>query len=462
MTFSPLDSELFGPLFTTDAMWACFSDHAWVGSMLATESALARTQSRLGLAPDALGPAIEAIRPEDLDIAALGVRAGVAGVPTIPFVQAVQARLSEDLERSFHKGATTQDIIDTALVLRVRDALNLVAVDLDAIIQGLRRLADRHRGTPCVGRSYGQHAAPLSFGYKVAVWLTGIADTADRLPDLRNRVLVASLGGPVGTLASLGADGQRVLQGFARELGLGVTPLCWHTNRGRVAEAGAWLVQLTGALAKMATDVVHLASTEVAEVAEPHMPGRGGSSAMPHKRNPVGCTIILAAHAAAKGHASTLFEAMAAAHERPAGLWHAEWHALPSLFGLVSGALREARTLAEGLAVDENRMRANIDQTRGLLFADAAAGRLAARLGREAAHRLVEQAAEEVRRTSATLADVLARTQAAHDTGVDLTGAFDLAPAIAAASRWVDPAIQHAQAIRERLASEAHHPATIG
>jgi 3-carboxy-cis,cis-muconate cycloisomerase len=221
------------------------------------------------------------------------------------------------------------------------------------------------------------------------------------------------------------------------------------------------LVQLIGALAKMATDVVHLASTEVAEVAEPYMPGRGGSSAMPHKRNPVGCTIILAAHAAAKGHASTLFEAMAAAHERPAGLWHAEWNALPSLFGLVSGALREARALAEGLVIDEDRMLANIGQTHGLLFADAAAGRLATTLGRETAHRLVEQAAEEVRRTGATLADVLARTHAVRDTGIDLTGAFDLTPGVAAASRWVDPAIRHAAAIRERLASEAHQTAII-
>ena len=278
MSFFPLDSDLFGPLFTTDAMRTCFSDAAWIGSMLAAEAALARSQHQLGLVPAALAPAIAAIRPEDLDIVELGARAAVAGVPTIPFVQAVQARLNTELERSFHKGATTQDIIDTALVLRVRDALDLIAIDLDAIIQGLSQLADRYRATHCVGRSYGQHAAPVSFGYKAAVWLTGIADTAAWLPDLRTRILVASLAGPVGTLASLGADGPRVLEGFAQALGLGVTPLCWHTNRGRVAETGAWLAQLTGALAKMATDVVHLASTEVAEVAEPYIPGRGGSS----------------------------------------------------------------------------------------------------------------------------------------------------------------------------------------
>jgi 3-carboxy-cis,cis-muconate cycloisomerase len=454
MSFSPLDSELFGPLFATDAMRACFADTAWIGSMLAVEAALARSESQFGLAPAALAPAIEAIRPEDLDITAIGVRAGVAGVPTIPFVQAVQARLSPDLERSFHKGATTQDIIDTALILRLRDALKLIAADLAAIIAGLARLADRHRTTACVGRSYQQHAAPVSFGYKVAVWLTGIADAADRLPELRKRLLVASLGGPVGTLASLGADGPKVLAGFAQALGLGVTPLCWHTNRTRIAEAGAWLVELAGALAKLATDVVHLASTEVSEVAEPFIAGRGGSSAMPHKRNPIAATVILAAHAAAKGHASTLFEAMAAVHERPPGLWHAEWNALPLLFGLASGALREARVLAEGLVVDVDRMRANIDMTHGLLFADAAAARLGARVGRETAHRLVEHAAEQVRQTGASLADVLAQDKTAHDAGVDMAPAFDLAPAVTAAARWVDPAIDHADGIRTRLASD--------
>jgi 3-carboxy-cis,cis-muconate cycloisomerase len=454
MSFSPLDSDLFGALFATETMRACFSDTTWLGSMLAVEAALARSEARLGLVPDTLAPAIEAIQPEELGIATIGAHTALAGVPTIPFLQAVQARLNADLERSFHKGATTQDIIDTALVLRIREALKLIAIDLEAIISGLTRMAERHRVTPCVGRSYDQHAAPLSFGYKVAVWLTGIAESADRLPDIRKRVQVASLGGPVGTLASLGEDGPKVLEGFAQALGLGIPPLCWHTNRGRIAETGAWLLQLTGALAKMATDVVHLASTEVGEVAEPHIPGRGGSSAMPHKRNPVASTVILAAHATAKGHAATLFEAMAAAHERPAGLWHAEWNALPLLFGLASGALREARTLAEGLVIDPERMRANIELTRGLLFADSVAARLGARLGRETAHRLVEHAAEEVRRTGATLADVLHRDPTSRDAGVNLVAAFDIAPAVAAAARCVDAALQHARAIRQQLAAD--------
>ena len=449
MTFSAVDSALLGPLFATAAMREVFSDQARLAAMLDAEAALAQVQARLGLVPDALAPAIEAIRADSLDVAASGEQTALAGVPTIPFVHAIQARLPKELERAFHKGATTQDILDTALVLQIRAALDLVATDLDTILAGLGALAAAHRDTPCVGRTYGQHAAPLTFGFKVAVWLAGVADLTERLPGLRSRLLVASLGGPVGTLAGLGRHGPAVADGFAQALGLGAAPIAWHTRRAGMAEAGMWLATLLGALAKMATDIANLASTEVAEVAEPWAPGRGGSSAMPHKRNPVSCTVIIAAASAAKGHVTTLLDAMPSAHERPPGLWHAEWHALPTLFGLASGALREAASLAQGLVVDAPRMRANIDQTRGLLFADAAAARLSPRFGREAAHTRVEHAADEVRRTGETLQAVLARDPAIDD--ADLVGAFDLTPAIAAAGPWVDRALTHAAAIRTAL-----------
>jgi 3-carboxy-cis,cis-muconate cycloisomerase len=451
MTFSALDSELLGPLFATDAMRACFSDQAWLGSMLATEAALARAQAGLGLAPDGLASAIEAIAPADLDATTLGRQTALAGVPTIPFVRAVQERLRPEFERAFHKSATTQDILDTALVLRLRDALALVAGDLDAIVGGLATLAQTHRATPRVGRTYGQHAAPISFGFAVSVWLAGIAEAASRLPALCDRVLVASLAGPVGTLAGLGECGPAVLDAFAAALGLGTTPLAWHARRGRIAEAGMWLAELMGALAKMATDVVHLASTEVGEVSEPYVPGRGGSSAMPHKRNPISSTVIIAAFTAAKGPALTLLDAMPVLHERPPGLWHAEWHALPSLFGLASGALHEARALAEGLVVHPDRMSENLDMTRGLLFADAAASRLGAILGRETAHALVERASAGVRDTGDSLQTVLERDPQVREAGIDLTAAFDLAPAIAAASVWVDRTVADAAHVRARL-----------
>jgi 3-carboxy-cis,cis-muconate cycloisomerase len=235
-------------------------------------------------------------------------------------------------------------------------------------------------------------------------------------------------------------------------LGLRSTPITWHTRRGRIVAAGAWLAELLGALGKMANDVADLASTEVGEVAEPYVPGRGGSSAMPHKRNPISATVILAAHAACAGHVTTLIAASAPLHERPPGLWHAEWTALPQLFGLASGALREARLLAEGLEVDVARMRSNIDLTRGLLFADSVAARLAPSLGREKAHGLIEAAAAVVRANNTSLREVLRNdtTIAAAGAQDAVDAAFDLAPAISAAAAWVDRVVADVQDVRDQ------------
>jgi 3-carboxy-cis,cis-muconate cycloisomerase len=442
MTFSALDSELFSDLFATAELRAVFSDRARLAAMLQAEAALARAEARFGLAPEGLAAAIEAIRPEDLDLEKLGERTALAGVPAIPFVKAVQAWLPQELEPFFHRGATSQDIFDTALVLQIGQALALLETDIAATIASLAGLAQKHRKTPCIGRSYGQHAAPVTFGYKAAIWATGIADMAARLPELRSRALSASLGGPVGTLAALGEKGPAVAEAFAAGLGLAAAPISWHTSRARIAEIGAWLALLIGALAKMATDIVHLASTEVGEVAEPHAAGRGGSSAMPHKQNPVSATIILAAHGAAPGHLATLVSAMSAQHERPAGAWHAEWHALPQLFGLASGALREGRRLAEGLVVDERRMLSNLGITQGLIFADAAAAGLAEQLGRQAAHALLARAAEAVRVTGQPLAEILRDdTEIPPEAKSRLDAAFDLQPAVEAAALWTDRAL---------------------
>ncbi|GJD37286.1 class-II fumarase/aspartase family protein [Methylobacterium aerolatum] len=443
MSFSALDSGLLGPLFASEAMRAAFSDGARLAGMLRAEAALAKASAEAGLAPPGLAGAIEAVAPGDLDLGALGEGTALAGVPVIPFVSALRRRLPPDLEPAFHRGATTQDIADTALVLQMRTGFDLIARDCAAVVAGLARLARAHRATPCIGRTYGQHAAPISFGAKAATWALGIAEVADRLPEVRGRVLAASLGGPVGTLGAFGAEAGAVAEGFARHLGLAPEPVAWHTRRARIAEAGTWLALLLGALAKCAGDIAHLASTEVGEVAEPFVPGRGGSSAMPHKRNPVSATVILAAFGAAKGHAATLLDAMAAAHERPAGAWHAEWHALPQLFGLASGALREARTLAEGLEVDAGRMRRNLDLTHGLLFADAAAAACVGSLGGARAHALVERAAGEVRaggRDLRTVLDALLATLP-EGAGIDLAPSFDLDRPVAAAAAATDRAL---------------------
>ncbi|HYF54241.1 MAG TPA: lyase family protein [Salinarimonas sp.] len=454
MTFSALDSSLTGPLFATDAMRAVFSDEARLAAMLAAEAALARAQAQFELVPPSLADAIAAVGAGDLDAEAIGRRAAIAGVPTIPFLKALQARLPPELEPHLHKGATTQDVLDTALVLQMRAAFRLVARDLSPVLLGLERLAQAHRATPCAGRTYGQHAAPVTFGFKAAVWAAGLAEVAARLPDVARRALTPSLSGPVGTFAAMGGHGPAVVEAFAAELGLEAAPIAWHTRRVALVEAGTWLATLLGALAKLAGDVAHLATTEVGEVAEPHLPGRGGSSAMPHKRNPVGCTVILAAASAAKGHVGTLLDAMVAAHERPAGAWHAEWHALPALFGLASGALREARLIAEGLVVDAARMRANLQLTRGLLFADAVAGRLAAAIGREAAHDAVEAAADRVRAGAGSLAETLrANPSLAAIPDEILATERDLDAAVDAAGPWIDRALPVCAGARADLAA---------
>ena len=430
-----------------------FSDRAKIAAMLACEAALAKAQGGLGIVPAELAAALEAVNAEALDLAAIGRSTALAGVPVIPFLKALQSHLPKALEASLHKGATTQDIMDTALVLQMREAFALVRADLGATVAALAALAQKYRTTPCVGRTYGQHAAPLSFGCKVAVWCAGLAETAAQMDALEQRVLTAALFGPVGTLSAMGARGPEVSEAFARELGLNAAAICWHTSRARMVETGVWLAIVLGSLGKMAGDIVFLASTEVGEVFEPHIAGRGGSSAMPHKRNPLACTLIIAAASAAKGHVMTLLDSMAAGQERPAGAWHAEWHALPQLFGLAAGALREAKLLAHGLAIDEARMRANIDATRGLLFADAAAGLLAGKMGREAAHHCVELAAGKVRETGHSLAQVLAADPeiARLGAGGCLAQAFELTPSVHAAALWTDRACAQANLILQQL-----------
>jgi len=448
MTFSALDSGLTGPLFASDAMRTVFSDRARVAAMLAAETALARAEGAAGLVPKGLAPALARIKPDDLDIAALGTRTRDTGVVAIPFVKALEALLPEKLGAHLHKGATSQDIVDTALVLQIADAISLIAADLIAILDGLATLTRKHRRSPCVGRTYGQHAAPVTFGYIAGTWMSGICDAAAELPALRQRTLVASLGGPVGTLAALGEAAEAVGEDFAAELGLAVAPVAWHTNRARMVAVGSWLATLIATLARMATDIVFMSATEIGEVGEAPAEGRGGSSAMPHKRNPLSSAVILSAGAAAPGFLVTLINAAASGQQRPAGLWQAEWHALPSLFGLASGALGEARRLAESLDVDPKRMRANLDMTGGLIFADAVSTALAGRVGRNAAQAMVAKAAAEVRATGEPLREVLLRDGAP---AALLEHAFDLRPASAAAASAAGRALRQAVTVKRDL-----------
>jgi 3-carboxy-cis,cis-muconate cycloisomerase len=454
MTFSALDSFILGPLFATAEMRAIFSDEARLRSFLRAEEALARAEAAFGVVPEELAPAIAALTPAGFDMQALVQGTVLAGMPVIPFVAALQSALSPGLRGHVHRGATTQDIVDTGLVLQMRDAFGLIEGALADLLQALEDLATRHVKVPCAGRTYGQHAAPVTFGFKAATWLGGLTSAASDLPALKAKVLLASLGGPVGTLASLGEKGPAIAKAYADDLGLGAAPLVWHTDRTPMARTGAWLVLLLGALAKMAGDIVQLASTDVGEAAEPYQRGRGGSSAMPHKRNPVSSTIIIAAHEAAPGHLTTLNIAMRAAQERPAGEWQAEWHALPQLFGLASGALHEAVSLARGIEVYPERMLSNLGLTKGLLFAEGVAALLGNALGRAKAHVLVEEAAGEVRASGASLQEVLAREHFASSIkDCPIGEAFDLDPHIAACAHWVEAAVKASQSVRAVLIS---------
>jgi 3-carboxy-cis,cis-muconate cycloisomerase len=451
MSFSALDSQITGPLFRTERMAGVFSDYARIKAMLRCEEALARAQAMAGLVPVTLATAIASITLDDFNLSELGQATALAGVPTIPFVKAVQANLPRDLEPFSHFGATTQDIADTALALQMREGFTLIARDLATIISELVSLAEQHKSTPCIGRTYMQHAAPITFGFKISTRIANILAFAQRLKPLCDQSLLASLGGPVGTLTTMGTHGPAILKAYADALKLGCPPIAMHAQRGPMAGIAAWLAGLCEALGAWGSDIVHLSSTEVAEVSEPYVAGRGGSSAMPHKRNPVSATVLVAAATAAPGLASTMFTAMIAPHERPAGAWHAEWHALPQLFGLTSGALQEAHHLAKGLNVDVARMRANIDHTHGLIFADAASAALAPTRGRAGAYAIVEAAANHARSQGGELETILLASNLTPSERNAVEQAFRLEPAIAAAAQWVDPVCEKARAVHAAL-----------
>jgi 3-carboxy-cis,cis-muconate cycloisomerase len=363
--------------------------------MLDVEAALARAQARLGLIPvDAAREITAKADVSRFDLAAIGRGTELVGYPIVPLVKALGQACAGDAGRWVHWGATTQDIMDTGLLLQLREALELIREDLAGAETALADLARRYRDTPMAGRTHAQHALPITFGFKCALWLAPLQRHAERLARLRSDIAVVQFGGAVGTLASLGADGIRVMDELAAELGLRAPPIAWHVGRDGLAEIASFLGLLTGSLGKIATDVALLMQAEVGEVAEPHQEGRGGSSTMPQKRNPIACEFILACARNVRQLVPVMLDAMVQDHERATGPWHAEWIALPEAFALSAGALHHARTLLEGLVVDPARMRRNLDTTRGMISAEAVMMALAPHVGREPAHHLVAAACD--------------------------------------------------------------------
>jgi len=395
VSVSPIDSAIYGGLFTTPAMRAAFSDPARLQRMLDVEAALARAEAKLGLIPAEAAAEISAKADVGrFDLEKIGKGTELVGYPIVPLVKALGQACAGDAGRWVHWGATTQDIVDTALVLQLREGLDLIGQELDGIEAALAGLARRYRDTPMAGRTHAQHALPITFGFKCALWLAPLQRHRARLARLREEVAVVQFGGAVGTLASLGADGVRVMAGLADELALRVPVIAWHVGRDGLAEVACFLGLLTGSLAKVATDVALLMQAEVGEVAEPHQHGRGGSSTMPQKRNPIACEFILACARNVRQLVPVMLDAMVQDHERATGPWHAEWVALPQAFALSAGALHHTRAMLEGLIVDPARMRRNLDATRGMISAEAVMMALAPHLGREEAHHLVAAACD--------------------------------------------------------------------
>jgi 3-carboxy-cis,cis-muconate cycloisomerase len=407
-----LDSAVFRDIFTTPAMRGVWSDENRVQKYLDFEAALARAQGKLGIIPkNAAAEIVRHCDAKEYDMGKLKEATERIGYPVLPVVQQLVKLCKGGLGEWSHWGATTQDITDTATILQIREALDLVADDIDAIADALANLAKKYRDTPMAGRSNLQQAVPITFGYKMATLLGAFERHKQRLKELRARVEVAEFGGAAGTLSSLGKDGLKVQAELCKELKLGQPDISWHTVRDRIAEVGCFLGLVTGTCGKIAFDVKLLMQTEVEEVYEPFHQGRGSSSTMPQKRNPISSVYITAQSAMVKQLTAALLEAQVEDHERSTGPWEIEWIALPEIFMLSAGALAQTRFLVSGLQVNEKKMRENLRLTKGLIMSEAVMMGLGATMGRNRAHDVVYDICREVVKTGRPLIDLLAEDE---------------------------------------------------
>jgi len=423
--------SVLGPTFRWAALERLVDDAARLQGMLDFEAALARAEARCGVIPAAAASVIaRSCVVAGLDVDALARDAARAGNPAIPLVKQLTARVAKEDPAAagfVHWGATSQDVMDTGLVLQLRSALGLIEGELARLADALAEVADRHRSTVLAGRTWMQQAAPTTLGLKAAGWVDAVDRHRRRLAETKGRVLVLQFGGAVGTLAALGDQGLAVADALGEELGLAVPPIPWHAHRDRPVEVAAVLGLVAGTLGKIARDLALHAQTEVGELAEPAAPGRGGSSTLPHKQNPVASAGALAAAVRIPGLVSTMMTAMVQEDERGLGGWAAEWETLPEILSLVGGSLHHLTEALLGLRVDAARMEGNLEATRGLVFAEAVQMALSRRAGRASAQRLVEQACARAREAGRHLREVLAEDAevAAHLSGEELRPLFD-------------------------------------
>jgi 3-carboxy-cis,cis-muconate cycloisomerase len=472
---------MFGGVFSRGGVDA--SDQAWLRAMLDTEAALARAVERAGLAPEGAGAAVtRAATPENFDVAELGALAALTGNPVPALARALAALVPRSAAGAVHNGATSQDIVDTAAMLMARQAIDVITADLSSTAQAAARLAGEHRSTIMIGRTLLQQAVPVTFGLVAAGWLAALDDAWAGLTRVRAERLAVQFGGAAGTLASLGDAGPRVAALLAEELGLALPVLPWHTSRLRVLELCAALAGVAAALGKIARDVTLLAQSEVAEVHEspggspggPGGPGgsgdsgsspkRGGSSAMPHKQNPVAAIAILGCTKRVPGLLATVAAAAEQELQRAAGAWHAEWEPLADLLRLTGSAASWAAEMLGGLAVDPARMSANLAAAGGLPLAEHVTSLLADTLGRPAAHDLVAEAGARAVAAGLPLRDVLLelpqsarRLEEAGITAGQIEAALDPAGYLGAAGGFIDAALAAHATIREDTTREGRH-----
>ncbi len=440
--------ELLDPLFGRSALAPIFADRGRLQGMLDFEAALAMAEAACGIVPaNAVAPITAQCRAESFDIAVLGREAANTGNIAIPLVKHLTAKVragNEDAARYVHWGATSQDVMDTGLVLQLRQAIAIMEPDLARLAKALAILADKHKATVMAGRTWLQQALPITFGLKVAGWVDAVQRHQVRMAEIKPRLLMLQFGGAAGTLASLGANGLKVATALAHELKLGLPALPWHAERDRLVEFASWLGGLAGITGKIARDVSLMMQSEIGEAFEAAGAGKGGSSTMPHKRNPVACASILAAATRAPGLVATMLAAMPQDHERGLGGWHAEWETLPDLTMTAGGALHLCVGLIDGLEVDAARMRHNLDATNGLIMAEALAMALAEKLGKAEAHHAVEAACKravaEQRHLRAVVADDPAIAK--HFDAKQLDQLFDPTRYTGVASLFIDRALK--------------------
>lgn len=411
MTSTIFDNVLYKDSFSSPEMRAIFDDKALIKKYIQVEVALAKAQSRLGIIPIEAAEAIAHLSKIDhLDLSRLKSETEVVGYPILPLVHQLN-ELCGQYGGYIHWGATTQDIMDTANVLQIKEALALIESDLNQLASILAHLSEKYKFTAMAGRTHLQQALPCTFGYKSAIWLGQILRHLNRLKELKPRVLVGELGGAVGTLASLGEDGLKVQAGLMKELGLSVPLTSWHVARDSMTEVVNFCTLVTGTLGKVAYDVMLLSMNEVGEVYEPFVKGRGASSTMPQKRNAISSELIFACAKGVRQSAGLMIDAQIHDLERATGPWHAEWIALPEAFLLTSGALKQAKFLLDGLVVDEVRMLENLKLSRGCIVSEAVMMALAQYVGHQLAHEWIYEACREVNNKGSTLASVLKKTR---------------------------------------------------